>query len=130
MASRTFREPPQSLERKVYEIHATFFPQGTSNPLFTPANCKGFASIVRNGTAGEWLITVQDTFRRILARGGSIQMASATDLNLQFATIAGVASTSPPTLIVRTLAGATPTDIAANANNSITVSLVVSDAEY
>lgn len=131
MASRTFSGPPLSLERKVYEIHATFFPQGTSNPTFTAANCKGVASIVRNGGAGEWLITLQDCYKRLLSKYGSIQLASAADLNLQFATIANLGSSTnaPVTVLVRALAGATPTDISANANNSVSVTLVFSDAD-
>ena len=129
MAQRTWYESPKTLDRKVYELNLTFFPAGTSNPTFTAANCKGVASIVRNGGAGEWLITLSDTYKRLIKRSGSIQMASATDLSLQFATIANVGGTTPPTIIVRALAGATPTDIAANANNSIALSLTFSDAD-
>lgn len=133
MAQRTWYDPPATLERKVYQIHLTFFPQGTSNTAYTVAagtlvGGKGVASVLRNSSAGEWLITLQDTYARLLSKTGSIQMASATDLTLQFATIANVGSASAPTILVRALAGATPTDIAANANNSVSVVLTFSDA--
>lgn len=129
MAQRTWLESPQTLDRKVHAVSMTFFPQGTSDPTFTASACKGVASIVRNGGAGEWLITLQDTHKRLLSKWGSIQMASATDLTFQFATIANVGTTSAVTVLVRALAGATPTDIAANANNSVSVTLLFSDAD-
>jgi hypothetical protein len=133
MAQRTWLEPAKTLDRKVYAINLTFYPQGTSNTAYTVAagtlvGGKGVASVARNSSAGEYLITLQDTYARLLSKYGSIQMASATDLNLQFATIANVGSGSAPTILVRALAGATPTDIAANANNSISVTLTFSDA--
>ncbi|HEY5955555.1 MAG TPA: hypothetical protein VIV60_03335 [Polyangiaceae bacterium] len=133
MAQRTWYDPPKTLDRKVYEINLTFLPQGTSNTAYTVAagtlvGGKGVASVVRNATAGEWLITLQDTYARLLSKYGSIQMASATDLTLQFATIANVGTATAPTILVRALAGATPTDIAANANNSVSVTLTFSDA--
>lgn len=117
------------LDRKVYDINATFFPAGTSNPTFTASACKGVASIVRNGTAGEWLVTLQDTYKRLLSKWGSIQMASATDLTFQFATIANVGSNAPVTILIRANAGATPTDISANANNSVSFTLRFSDGD-
>jgi len=134
MAQRTWLESPKTLDRKVYELNVVFYPQGTSNTAYTVSagtmvGGKGIASVVRNGSAGEWLITLQDSYKRLLKRGGSIQMAAATDLSLQFATIANVGTGSPPTILVRALAGATPTDIAANANNSISISLTFSDAD-
>lgn len=133
MAQRTWYDPPKTLDRKVYQLNLTFYPQGTSNTAYTVAagtlvGGKGVASVARNATAGEWLITLQDTYARLLSKYGSIQMASATDLTLQFATIANVGTASAPTILVRALAGATPTDIAADANNSVSVTLTFSDA--
>ena len=136
MGQRTFLyNDAGRLERKVRIIDLTFFPQGASNTAYTVAagtlvGGKGVASVVRNGSAGEYLITLQDSYKRLLSKYGSIQMAAATDLNLQFATIANLgSSTAAVTVIVRALAGATPTEIAANANNSISVTLVFSDAD-
>jgi hypothetical protein len=134
MAQRTWLESPKTLDRKVYEINLTFLPQGTSNTAYTVAagtlvGGKGVASVVRNATAGEWLITLQDSYKKLLSKYGSIQMASATDLTLQFATIANLGTTSAVTVLVRALAAATPTDIAANANNSVSVTLCFSDAD-
>lgn len=130
MAQRSWQDTTRTmLDRKVEEINLTFFPAGAGNPTFTASSCKGVASIVRNGTAGEWLITLQDTYKRLLSKWGSIQMAASTDLNFQFATITGVGTNAVVTVLVRALAVATPTDIAANANNSVSVTLRFSDGD-
>lgn len=129
MAQRTFIEGGWVLNRKVRELHIRFFPAGASNPTTTAQDIKGVASIVRNGTAGEWLITLQDTFKRLLSAQATIQMATATDLVPQIATVSNLGSALPVTLIVRALAVATPTDIAANANNSIMLSIFFDDAD-
>jgi hypothetical protein len=110
-------------------LNIRFFPAGTGNPTTTAQDIKGVASIVRNGTAGEWLITLQDSYKRLLSAQATIQMASATDLVPQFAAIANVGTTSPVTLLLRANAGATPTDIAANANNSVSVTLLFDDGD-
>lgn len=117
-----------TLGKKRTLISVTFFPQGTSDPTVNAFDSRGVASVVRNGTAGEWKITLSDTWARLISKGGSIQMASATDLTLQFATISNFGSANAPTILVRALQGATPTDIAANANNSVSVLLVVTDS--
>jgi hypothetical protein len=134
MAQRTWQEPAVTLDRKVYDINLTFYPQGTSDTAYTVAagtlvGGKGVASVARNATAGVWLITLQDSYKKLLSKWGSIQMASATDLTFQFGTIANLGTTSPVTVLVRANAVATPTDIAANANNSVSVTLRFSDAD-
>ncbi len=134
MTQRTQYESATTLDRKVREINLTFYPQGTSNTAYTVAagtlvGGKGVASVARNSTAGEWLITLADPYKRLLSRYGSVQMATATDLHLQFATIANLGTTSAVTVLVRALAGATPTDIAANSNNSVSVTLTFCDAD-
>ncbi len=110
-------------------LNFRFFPAGASNPTTTAQDIKGVASIARNGTAGEWLITLQDSYKRLLSAQATIQMATATDLVPQFATIANVGTTTPVTLLLRANAAATPTDIAAGANNSISVTLIFDDGD-
>src|SRR6187549_2538530 len=130
MSQRTWLEGIMGLlNRKPRMLNIRFFPAGTSNPTTTAQDIKGVASIVRNGTAGEWLITLQDSYKRLLSAQATIQMATATDLVPQIATVSNLGTTSPVTLIVRANAVATPTDIAANANNSISLSLIFDDAD-
>ena len=128
MAQDTFLPGPQGLSRKPKILNFRFFPAGASNPTTTAQDIKGVSSIVRNN-AGEWLITLKSPYKRLLSAQATIQMASATDLVPQFATIANVGTTSAVTLLLRANAVATPTDIAANANNSISVTLIFDDAD-
>lgn len=129
MSQDTFLPGPQGLSRKPKILNFRFFPAGTGNPTTTAQDIKGVSSIVRNGTAGEWLITLKSPYKRLLSAQATIQMASATDLVPQFATIANVGTASAVTLLLRANAAATPTDIAANANNSISVTLIFDDAD-
>ena len=129
MASRNFPTSPKVLSLKPYTLNITFYPDGTSNPTYSAQDTKGVASLVRNGTAGEWLITLQDTYKRLVSKLGSIQMATAADLTFQFATIANVGTASNVTVLVRALAVATATDIAADANNSVSVQLNFDDSD-
>lgn len=129
MTQRTQYEPPTTLSRKPRMLNIRFFPAGTGNPTTTAQDIKGVASIVRNGTAGVWLITLQDSYKRLLSAQATIQMTTATDLVPQIGDVANLGTTSPVTLIVRANAVATPTDIAANANNSITVTLLFDDGD-
>lgn len=129
MAQDTVLPGPMGLSRKPKILNFRFFPAGASNPTYSAQDTKGVASIVRNGTAGEWLITLKSPYKRLLSAQATIQMASATDLVPQFATIANVGTTSAVTLLLRANAVATPTDIAANANNSISCTLIFDDAD-
>lgn len=132
MAQRTFLPGSMGLARKPKVLHFRFFPAGAGNPTVAAQDSKGVASIVRNGTAGEWLITLQDNYRRLLSAQATIQMAAATDLVPQFATISTAVNArgaTVMTLLLRANAVAIPTDIAADANNSISVSLFLDDAD-
>ena len=129
MAQRTYLNGPQGLSRKPKMLNIRFFPAGASNPTTSAQDIKGVASIVRNGTAGVWLITLQDSYKRLLSAQATIQMSTATDLVPQIGDVANLGTATPVTLIVRANAVATPTDIAANANNSISLSLIFDDAD-
>jgi hypothetical protein len=128
MAQRTWYESPKTLDRKVYQVSGTFFPAGTSDPTFTATACRGVATIARSAQ-GTWLVTLQDTYKRLLSKGGSIQMTTATDLVFQFGDISNVGTVTPVTVVIRANAVATATDIAANANNSVSFTLLFSDAD-
>lgn len=128
MTQRTQYEPPTTLSRKPRMLNIRFFPAGTSDPTYSAQDVKGVASIGRSAQ-GTWLITLQDTYKRLLSAQATIQMAAATDLVPQIGTVANLASASPVTMTVRANAVATATDIAANANNSITLTLIFDDGD-
>jgi hypothetical protein len=75
------------------------------------------------------LITLQETYKRLLSAQATIQMTTATDLVPQIGDVSNLGTATPVTVIVRANAVATPTDIAANANNSITLTLIFDDAD-
>lgn len=128
MAQRTYLPGPQGLARKPKRLDIRFFPAGAADPTYSAQDTKGVASITRS-VAGTWLITLQDTYKRLLSAQATIQMNAATDLVPQFGAVSNLATTSAVTLVLRANAVATATDIAANANNSISVSLIFDDAD-
>jgi hypothetical protein len=96
-------------------VSAKFRPQGAGVPIQDSG--VGSLTVVRNGSAGEYLITFAENYGLLVSAQATIQMAAATDVVPQFATYSATART----IILRALAAAVPTDIAANANNSISV---------
>ncbi len=128
MTQRTQYEPATTLSRKPRMLNIRFFPAGASDPTYTAQDVKGVASITRSGT-GTWLITLQDPYKRLLSAQATIQMSAATDLVPQFGAVANLGTSSNVTVTLRANAVATATDIAANANNSISVQLVFDDAD-
>ncbi len=128
MAQRTWLQALFCLNRKVRVLNIRFFPVAAANPTYSAQDTKGVASIVLTAT-GVWTITLQDSYKRLLSAQATIQMAAATDLVPQVGTVANLATTTPVTVVVRANAVATPTDIAANANNSISVTLIFDDAD-
>lgn len=127
MASRTL-DTPMVFGKKRVSVDLTFFPAGGADPTWDPAQARGVASVARS-TNGTWLITLQDTWKRLVSKHASVQMSAATNLLAQFGDISNVGTSNPVTVVVRAQAGATPTDIAANANNSVSVSLLFSDSD-
>jgi hypothetical protein len=128
MAQRTTLAGPEGLARKPKRLDIRFFPVAAANPTYSAQDTKGVASIVLT-TTGVWTITLQDSYKRLLSAQATIQMASATDLVPQFGTVSNLGTATPVTVVLRANAAATPTDIAANANNSISVTLIFDDAD-
>jgi hypothetical protein len=128
MAQRTTLPGPQGLARKPKRLDIRFFPVAAADPTYSDQDTKGVASIALSAT-GTWLITLEDTYKRLLSAQATIQMAAATDLVPQFGAVSNLATTTPVTVVLRANAVATPTDIAADANNSISVTLIFDDAD-
>ena len=125
MASRNW-DSEMVLGKKRYKLDFTFFPAAAGTPTFVAKDNPGLASVAWTST-GVFTLTLQDTYRRLISKQLTLQMNAATDLTAQFGAVSNVGSATPVTVVVRTLAAATPTDIAANANNSISVQLCFSD---
>lgn len=109
--------PVMSPNHDTVEVNGSFAPQAAGNPITIFGGAE-FA-VVRNGTAGEWKLTFTEAFAQLLDAQMTIQMAAATDLTPQIATFTAATPGVAATLLLRALAAATPTDIAANANNRV-----------
>ena len=127
MASRNWNDEGV-LGVKRCRVDFKFNPQGALAPTFSRDQARGVASITRTGV-GTFLVTLEDTFRTLVARVATVQLAAAADVAVQFGTIANVGAALPPTIEVRLVAGAAPVDVAANSENSISVSLMFNDSD-
>ncbi len=116
------------IDRRAYSFR--FFPQGTSNTPLTkaagtvidPGGC--VASVTRQAVAGRFLVTMTDPAYQVAGVQATTQLAgNTTDLYAQVGTISNQGTSTPITFIVRLLTGATETDMSADANNSVSVTL-------
>lgn len=115
-------------------VEGTFFPAGTGTPTVTaatggtvgssPPGGPGW-SVTRTGV-GAFLLTFAEKYPSINAKNATIQMAAVTDVVPQFGVFTAGTATTAATLVLTALAAATPTEIAANANNSISFTCIFS----
>lgn len=106
MANRNFSRF-QALEKEVKAIHAKVAIGAAGAPTLDAVNSKGFKSIVRTA-AGQYTVTLEGTWNRLLDVHATIISATAQDSEVQVASET-VASTK--TVVIRTLTAATATDL-------------------
>jgi|SRR5262245_5561075 len=107
----------------------SFLPNGSSNPVssgFTGVN--EISSITRTG-AGAFLIKFAEAYPQLISKWADIALNAVADLKCQFGTYTPATTTLPPPfspaqIVLTVLAVATPTDVAANANNRISCGFV------
>jgi hypothetical protein len=134
MSSRSLKRGlTNGVQRKTLVFR--FFPQGTSQtPLTTAAGTLRdpggvVANVTRTSTAGKFLVTMVDPYYRVIDVRPSVQLnGDTTDLTAQWGAVTNEGTALPLQFVVRLLAGATNTDMAANANNSVSVTLEVEDS--
>lgn len=120
MANRQFY-PMNTQGTQHVNLNFSFAPAGAGAPV-VGEGCAGYvASITRTG-AGAFLITLVDKYAACVSAEAGLQLNAVADLKCQFGAIDVV---SAKTLALNVLAVATPTDIAANANNKVHVQLVL-----
>lgn len=110
-------DPVRALGKGVVLVCGTFFPD-TANPPTTTTGTGGSVqwTVSRTG-AGTFLVTFSRGFAVCLAKVATLQLSAADDKYVQ----CGDYSASARTLVIRVwdASGAAATDVAANANNSI-----------
>lgn len=108
-------------------ISGRFFPNGTDNNPLTFTG-KGVASVVRNATAGVFIITLLDSYAQVTSFTADVQHVTAADLETQFGAFSNVGTSTPVSFVLRVLAGATPTDITGNADSSVSFQILFNDS--
>jgi hypothetical protein len=134
MASRTMMDRARVFGPQIKDIQFRFFPQGTSTTAFTVANGNlvtdgGVASVQRTSNAGEFTVTLDDNYYKVLSAQAQVQLATKADLKAQIGTISNEGTATALSFIINLLAVATGTDMAADANNSVFVQLRLKDSD-
>lgn len=124
MANRYGNFNPKTIGGERWCIHGSFAPNGGSAIDNTQNKGRGF-TVARTG-AGQYTISLDDIWVDYHSFTHSVQLNAVADIKMQQtgAITQGTASTKT-TLVLSALAVATPTDIAANANNRVHFNLWV-----
>jgi len=110
--------------KEIVFIKGSFAPNGSSQPD-TSAFLGGHIATVLRNSAGNWTVTLKDKIKVIEAEIPGLRFVTAsTDLKVQFGAFSNVGTATAVSFIMRSLAVATETDIAANADNRISFFLV------
>lgn len=107
------------------QVHLRIFPQGTGAPVVRGG--RGLVTVTRPGT-GAFLITMKHSYRWLMGAAFTVQTASSTDLTPRLGAVSNENTSTPMTIAFRLEAGSTPTDMSADANNSVFVTLTFEDS--
>jgi hypothetical protein len=127
MADRNFTEFRYSLEKKVVDLYATCAMSGSGAGALTYA--KGIVSIAKDGqTAGQYIVTLKDPYKRLLGVDITFQDGSAVPLTCFHYVKAETVATTKLITLVFAIADKTPTDPAATSILKLKISLSNSSA--
>lgn len=123
MANRTFSQFRYSLEKAVVDLYCRVTFGATGAPTLDKANSKGIASISRTST-GLFVITLQDTYQRVLHVGCVFKVASgAPAAPGMYLTADAVGTLSAPTITLQFNAAGTATDPASGEEVKLHIAL-------
>lgn len=114
MASSRNFAPHRQLDRDVVQIKGSFAPNGSS-ALVTTLN-EGLGWTAAYTSTGLYTITLDTAYVALVSASLVLQHVTAVDLKLQLGVVDVVTA---KTVQIRSVAVATVTDVAANANNRI-----------
>jgi hypothetical protein len=123
MANRIWNDV-KTTRHGVRKVMCRFFPNGTSNDALTVRG-SGVKGVVRNAAAGVFVVTLEDKWKtaQLIGFSATVQHTTAADLVAQLGDFTDGTASVDSSVIVRVNAAATPTDITANANSSVSVEL-------
>lgn len=112
----------KSANKGTVEIVGMFFPNNTS--AVSNSSNKGRGFTVARGAQGSFTITLTDRYSSLVSAWAQVGLSSAADMATQFGAVT-VSRSAANTVVIRTQAANTATDIAANANNRIMFGLIL-----
>lgn len=118
MANRTWQKI-QALNQGLIILVFSFLPAGSSAP--TGVSGRGIASVVRD-SAGVFIVTLEDTYQELMGCDMTIMMAAGTDISPQ---LEGEDVAGAGTVTIRTVVAEVETDIAADPDNRVFVTLTL-----
>ncbi len=128
MSSRIMNNRPKCLGVNTKIIAFKFFPEGVATTaLVVQGDSKLVTSVIRTATAGEYTVTMADAYRRVVITP-TLQLAAGVDQKLQLGAVTNESTSTPLVFVIRCIAVAAASDIAANANNAIHVQILVNDS--
>ena len=125
MAGRTFQPLLGALDPGVVVLGISWAPNGSSAVDQTSIKGRGVASVARTAQ-GVFTVTMQDVYPTLLAAVATAQLATAADIVAQVGT--STLTANGKTIVVSLLAGATATDVAADANNRVNLLLILKNS--
>ena len=125
MAGRTFQPLLGALDPGVVPLGISWAPNGSSAVDQTSIKGRGVASVARTAQ-GVFTVTMQDVYPTVLAAVATAQLATAADIVAQVGT--STLTANGKTIVVSLLAGATATDVAADANNRVNLLLILKNS--
>lgn len=116
MSASTAKNPLRTGARRCFVEVVRFYPNTDANPAYDDDG--GVVDSIVHSATGKYTITLKDFPHRVLAVVPSMSVVGdATDATAQ----GGVEVSTSGTIVVKTKAGATNTDFAANANTHVDV---------
>lgn len=107
------KSPVRSESRELVIVAGSFAPDSANPPTSTTLRGNGWTAVWTS--TGIWTITFAEAYPELVAGIATIQRSSDADTVAQL----GVYTPATRTITVKSLAAATATDIAANANNRV-----------
>jgi hypothetical protein len=126
MAGRSFIQLLGALDPGVVVLGISFGPNGSSAIDQTTIRGRGVASVARSA-AGVFTVTLSDVYTAVLSATATLQLANSDD---KFVSNLGTIDLSAKTIVIRVydVSGAAFSDVAADANNRINLTLVLKNS--
>jgi hypothetical protein len=126
MANRQFTQFRYSLEKKIVDLFADVTFGSSGAPTLVKAKSKGVKSITRT-SAGLYVITLQDSYKRLLMMKAIFINATAPASPAAFIVSTTVGSVNPPAITVTFNSAGVATDPASG--EEVLLQIVLSDSD-